>query len=276
MKALQGKTVVITGASRGIGKAIALKCAAEGAHVVVASKSIKPHPKLEGTIPQTVKEIEALGAQALGVKLDVRNANSINQMVEQTVERFSGIDILINNAGAISLTNLENTSAKLHERMHQVNERALFLTCQAALPWLKKSKNAHILNLSPPLSLNPKWLKNHIPYTASKYAMSLYTLGLAEELKSVGIAVNSLWPKTIISTAAIEFAVGDKSMLELGRKPDIMADAALEIICKERLELTGQLLIDEDVLRKCGVEHFEKYAYDVANNHKLMKDLFVE
>ena len=197
-------------------------------------------------------------------------------MVQKTVDIFGGIDVLVNNAGAISLTGLEKTSLKLFDRMHYVNDRAVFVCSQAVLPYLKKSSQAHILSLSPPVNLNPKWLKDYSPYTASKYSMSLLTLGMAEELKQYNVAVNSLWPKTIVATAAIEFAVGDKSMLNVCRTVDIMSDAAFEIIKTKDLRLTGKLLLDEDVLLKAGVTDFDVYAYSHKHRDQLHPDLFID
>jgi citronellol/citronellal dehydrogenase len=273
---LKNKTIIITGASRGIGKAIALRFAREGANIVAAAKSLEGHPKLPGSLHETVADVEKLGAKAIAVRVDVRHADQVNEMVQQTLDRFDGIDILVNNAGAISLTNVEKTSLKIYDRMHYVNDRAVFLCSQAVLPYLKKSQNPHILNLSPPINLNLKWFKDYSPYTVSKYSMSMLTLGLAEELKQFGIAVNSLWPKTIIATAAIEFAVGSKDMFNVCRTPEIMADAAFEIIKSEKCTLSGQLLVDEQILRERGYGDFEKYAYNKKNSNNLYTDLFID
>ncbi len=275
MSILKNKTIIITGASRGIGKAMAIRFAKEGANIVAASKSLKGHPKLPGSLEETVKEVQKAGGKAVAVQLDVRHAEQVENMVKAALQTFGGIDVLINNAGAISLTPIEKTSLKLYDRMHFVNDRAVFLCSQAVIPHLKKSGHAHILTLSPPINLKPKWLKDYSPYTASKYSMSLLTLGMAGELRDAGIAVNSLWPKTTIATAAIEFAVGDKNMLNLCRNTDIMADAAYEIISTPELGLTGKLLIDEDILRDRGVDDFDKYANNPQFKERLYPDLFI-
>jgi len=276
MGLLEGKTIIITGASRGIGKALAIKFASEGANIVAAAKTMKPHPKLAGTLPETVAEIKKAGGNAIAVKVDVSHATKVNEMVNKAVEVFGGIDMLVNNAGAISLTNVEKTSLKLYDRMHSVNDRAVFLCSQAVIPFLKKSKQAHILTLSPPINLKPKWLKSYSPYTASKYSMSMLSLGMAEELKEFGISVNCLWPKTTIATAAIEFAVGGKEMLNISRTTNIMADAALEIIKTDKCTLTGNLFIDEEILRSNGETNFDKYAYNDKFKDQLYTDLFID
>lgn len=276
MANLKNKTIIITGASRGIGRAMAIRFAKDGANIVVASKSLKGHPKLPGSLEETVKDVETAGGKAIAVQLDVRHAEQIDNMVQAAVNTFGGIDVLINNAGAISLTSVEKTSLKLYDRMHNVNDRAVFLCSQAVIPHLKKSDQAHILTLSPPINLNPKWLKNYSPYTASKYSMSMLTIGMAEELQEHGIAVNSLWPKTIIATAAIEFGIGDKNMLNLCRTTDIMADAAYEIISTSDMSLSGKLFIDEEILKECGERDFDKYAYNPAFKDKLYPDLFID
>lgn len=276
MAALKDRTIIISGASRGIGKEMALRFARDGANIVAAAKSLSGHPKLPGSLQETVQEVEQAGGQGLAVRVDVRHPEQVAEMVDKAVHAFGGLDILINNAGAISLTGIENTSLKIYDRMHYVNDRAVFLCAQAALPYLKKGNNPHILNLSPPINLDPKWLKDHSPYTASKYSMSLLTLGMAEEFKHYGIAVNSLWPKTIIATAAIEFAVGDKNMLNLCRSPQIMADAAYEILTSENCSVTGKLIIDEEILRERGVTNFDQYAVNEKFKDKLYPDLFID
>ncbi len=276
MSILKNKTIIITGASRGIGKAMAIKFAQDGANIVAASKSLKGHPKLPGSLEETVTEVQKAGGKAIAVQVDVHHADQVNNMVQAALEAFGGIDVLINNAGAISLTSVEGTSLKLYDRMHYVNDRAVFLCSQAVIPYLKKSDHAHILTLSPPINLNPKWLKDYSPYTASKYSMSMLTLGMAEELKDHKIAVNSLWPKTIIATAAIEFAVGDKNMFNVCRTTDIMADAAYEIISTGDMSLNGKLLIDEQILAERGVQDFDKYIYNPQFKGKLYPDLFID
>jgi citronellol/citronellal dehydrogenase len=273
MTGLLGKTIFITGASRGIGREIALKCARDGANIVIAAKSTEAHPKLAGTIHTVADEVKAAGGKALALKLDVRNEEEIASAVNQAAEHFGGIDILVNNAGAIRLTTTESTPAKSFDLMWSVNTRATFLCSQACLPWLEKSQSAHILNLSPPISLDPKWLQGHCAYTVTKYGMSLLTVGMAAEFKRRGIAVNALWPRTAIATAAIEWLMGDEGM-KGSRKPSIMADAAYAIFNKKGVELTGQLLIDEDFLRTQGVKDFEDYA--VVPGGRLLPDFFVD
>ncbi|OGQ05584.1 MAG: short chain dehydrogenase [Deltaproteobacteria bacterium RIFCSPLOWO2_12_FULL_44_12] len=273
MVSLKGKTIIITGASRGIGRAIALKCARDGANLVVAGKTKEPHPKLTGTIDSVAKEVEAAGGKAFPVQVDVREESQVKAMVEKTVQTFGCIDILVNNAGAISLTATEDTPMKRYDLMQDINTRATFLCSQAVLPHLKKSKNPHILNLSPPINLDPKWLKNHLAYTLSKYGMTMCTLGMAAEFKEYGIAVNSLWPKTLIATAAIDMLLGEDGKKKC-RTPEIMADAAYAIITTDSRKLTGQTLIDEDFLRSRGVKNFDHYSFDPNSN--LLPDLFVE
>lgn len=276
MHILKGKTIIITGASRGIGKAIALKCAGFGANIVAVAKTLKGHSKLPGSLSETVEVITKSAGNAIAVQVDVQREEHIQRMVDEAVGAFGGIDILINNAGAVSLTPVEKTSLKLFERMYAVNYRAAFLCSQAVIPYQKKSNHAHILTISPPINLKPKWFKDYSPYTISKYSMSMLTIGLAEELKVFGIAVNSLWPKTTIATAAIEYAVGNKEMLNVCRTVNIMADAACDIIKTGSLKLTGQLLIDEDVLLKAGARDFDQYAYNKKFKDKLYPDLFVD
>ncbi len=271
---LKNKTIIITGASRGIGRSIALKCARDGANIVIAAKSAEPHPKLSGTIFSVAKEVEEAGGTALPYQLDVRKELQVKKLLEETSAKFGGVDAIINNAGAISLTSVEATSPKRYDLMQSVNHRAVYTMAHYAIPYLRESENPHILNLSPPINLNPKWLKDYSPYTLSKYGMSLLTLGLAGELEKDAIAVNSLWPKTMIATAAIEFAVGDQEMLTHCRKPDIMADAAYAILNVEKNKLSGQCLLDEDFLHTQGVTDFEHYAVD--SNQPLYPDLFLD
>lgn len=277
MAPLANKTVVITGASRGIGAAIALRCAKDGANLVLASKTVDPHPKLPGTLQEVASQVEAAGGKALIVQTDVRDDQQIDAMIAQAVERFGSVDVLINNAGAISLTDVETTSMKKYDLMHSVNARAVYSCTRAALPHLKKAAQAgglaHVLNLSPPLSLDPKWLKGHVAYSLSKYGMSFYTLGMAEEFREYGIAVNALWPWSIISTAAIEMLMGDDGHRH-SRKPDIMADAAYEIVSTSGLGITGELLLDEEILRRRGVVNFDHYAN--MPGEEIFPDLYVE
>lgn len=275
MDKLNNRTVFITGGSRGIGRAIALACAKQGANVVIAAKSDTPHPKLPGTIHTVAEEIEAVGGKALPLVLDVRNEDQVKQRIDEAAEHFGGIDALVNNAGAIRLTGVENLKVSRYDLMHQVNARAVFSCSQAALPYLKASDQAHILSLSPPLNLDKKWFAQYGPYTTTKYAMTMLSMGMAEEFKRYGIAVNTLWPKTLISTAAIEFEAGGAELMAHGRKPEIMADAAVSILGKSASELSGENLIDEDVLRADGVTDFDHYRYS-AGNKQLMPDLFLE
>ncbi|WMS87739.1 SDR family oxidoreductase [Pleionea litopenaei] len=271
---MTNKTIFITGASRGIGRAIALAAAKEGANVVIASKSAEEHPKLQGTIFSVAEEVSALGGSALPIQLDVRKEIQVKMALEQAHLEFGSIDVLVNNAGAISLTNVEQTSPKRYDLMQSVNHRAVYTLSHYAIPYLKQSPNAHILSLCPPLNLNPKWLKDYAPYTLSKYGMTLLTLGLAEELRPYSIAVNALWPKTMIATAAIEFAVGNQNMLNNCRKPDIMADAAMSMVNSQYERFNGQTLLDEDVLKLDGVEDFSHYA--VNPSEPLYPDLFLD
>lgn len=275
MSTMQNRTVFITGGSRGIGRAIALACAREGANVVIAAKSDQPHPKLPGTIHSVADEIRQAGGQALPLVLDVRDEKLVRQRVDEAADHFGGIDALVNNAGAIKLTGVENLKVSRYDLMHQVNARAVFVCSQAALPWLKESDRAHILSLSPPLNLDTRWFAQYGPYTTTKYAMTMLSMGMAEEFRRYGIAVNTLWPKTLIATAAIEFEVGGPQMMAQGRKPDIMADAALSILSRPADSMTGQSVIDEDVLRADGVTDFEHYRYQ-AGDKPLMPDLFLD
>lgn len=262
---MAGKTVFITGASRGIGKAIALRCAKDGANVIVAAKTAEPHPKLPGTIYTAAKEIEDLGGKCLPCIVDVRYEDQVTKAIEDGVKQFGGIDILVNNASAISLTGTLETQMKKYDLMNQVNARGTFLCSKIAIPYLKKSKNPHILNLSPPLNLNPKWFKNNVAYTMAKYGMSFCVLGMSEEFKEDGIAVNALWPRTAIATDAIDF-IGSVDMRKQSRTVDIMADAAYQILIKDSKSFSGNFVIDEDILKKdLGVTNFDKYAVDPSS-----------
>ena len=273
MKTLADRTLFITGASRGIGREIALRAAKDGANIAVAAKTAEPHPKLAGTIHTVASEIEAAGGKALAIQLDVRDDAAIAQAVAQTAQRFGGIDILVNNASAISLTPTLATPAKRFDLMLGVNARATFLCSQACIPYLRKSSNAHILTLSPPPAMKPKWFAGHVAYTMSKYGMSMCTLGMAEELKADGIAVNSLWPRTTIATAAVEVHF-PAEILKASRHASIMADAAHVILTSDARTNTGNFYIDEEVLRKAGTRDFERYA--VTPGVPLFQDLFVE
>ncbi len=274
MTILKGKTIFITGGSRGIGRSIALKCASDGANIVIASKTADPHPKLPGTIFTVAEEVEKAGGKALPLQLDVRDADQITAVVSKAAQHFGGIDILVNNAGAIKLTTTDNTPVKSFDLMMSVNVRSTFLCAQACLPYLQKSTHAHILSLSPPISLDPKWLENNLAYTISKYGMSLCTLGMASEFKKWNISVNSLWPRTIIATAAVTWLLGEES-IKNARKPEIVADAAYELFLMRPTEITGRLLLDEDFLReRLKITDFSTYA--CVPGKDLMPDFYVE
>lgn len=268
---LAGCTIFITGASRGIGKAIALKAAKDGANIVIAAKTTQTHPKLPGTIYTAAEEIEAAGGKALPCVVDVRDEQQINSAVEKAVERFGGIDILVNNASAISLTNTLDTPTKRVDLMMNVNTRGTYLTSKACIPFLRKSKVAHILNLSPPLNLNPLWFKQHCAYTIAKYGMSMCVLGMAEEFRGE-IAVNALWPKTAIHTAAMDM-LGGSGVESQCRKVDIIADAAYSIF-KRPKSFTGNFILDENILKEEGINDFEVYA--IKPGHPLLPDFFLD
>uniref|UniRef100_A0A7N4PMB3 Hydroxysteroid dehydrogenase-like protein 2 n=1 Tax=Sarcophilus harrisii TaxID=9305 RepID=A0A7N4PMB3_SARHA len=268
---LAGCTLFITGASRGIGKAIALKAARDGANIVIAAKTTQAHPKLPGTIYTAAEEIEAVGGKALPCVVDVRDEQQISDAVEKAVQKFGGIDVLVNNASAISLTNTLETPTKRVDLMMSVNTRGTYLTSKACIPYLKKSKIAHILNLSPPLNLNPIWFKQHCAYTIAKYGMSMCVLGMAEEFKGE-IAVNALWPKTAIHTAAMDM-LGGSGIESQCRKADIIADAAYSIFSKPK-SFTGNFIIDENLLKEEGIKNFDVYA--VKPGHPLLPDFFVD
>jgi len=273
MTELKGKTIFITGASRGIGKAIGLRAARDGANIVIAAKTTEPHPKLPGTIHTAAAEIEAAGGKALACAVDVRFEDQIQAAVAKAVEAFGGIDILVNNASAISLTGTLATPMKRFDRMHQVNVRGTFACSQACIPHLLKAGNPHILNISPPLNLAPRWFGPHGAYTMTKYGMSLCVLGMAEEFRQQGLAVNALWPRTIIGTAAIMNLLGGEAAMQMSRKPEIMADAAHAILTRPSRECTGNFYLDEDVLRAAGVTDLSQYA--MQSGAELMPDLFL-
>lgn len=269
----QNKTVIITGASRGIGKAIGLRLAREGANIVIASKSVEENPKLGGTIYSAAAEMEAAGGKALAVQCDIRFEDQVQSVINQAVEKFGGIDILINNASAISLTNTEQTEPKRFDLMHDINVRGTFFVSKACIPHLKSSSNAHILTLSPPLNMDMKWFQNHLAYTISKYNMSMISLGLAAELRKYAIAVNALWPKTTIATAAVQNLLGGEALMKMSRTPEILADAAYAILSKPAKECTGNTFIDEQVLASEGISDLSPYS--VVPGAKLYNDLFV-
>jgi len=272
MSNLKNKTIFITGASRGIGREIALRFARDGASIVVTGKTADPHPKLKGTIFATAEEVDAAGGRALPLQLDIRDENSVAAAVKETAERFGGIDVLVNNASAINISNTLATPAKRFDLMHQVNARGTFICSQACIPHLMKSRNPHILTLSPPLNLNPKWFKDHVAYTMAKYGMSMCTLGMAAEFAPNGIAVNSLWPRTTIATAAVETFF--PQAVASSRKPAIMADAAYLIVTRDSRSATGNFFIDEEVLRGYGVTDFGQYA--VTPGAQLFNDIFLD
>jgi citronellol/citronellal dehydrogenase len=273
MTSLAGKTMFITGGSRGIGKAIALRAARDGANIVIAAKTDEPNPKLPGTIHDTAREVEAAGGKALAIMCDIRFEDQIAKAVEQAVAKFGGIDILVNNASAISPTGTLTTPAKRFDLMMSVNMRGTYFASQACLPHLKEAKNPHILMLSPPLDMRPKWFAPHLAYTMSKYGMSMCVLGLAEEFRADGIAVNALWPRTLIATDAMNLLEGiDRSRC---RKPEIVADAVHAVLVKPSREVSGKFLIDEEVLKQAGVTNFITYAVDPAKADKLYPDLFL-
>ncbi len=274
---LQGKTLFITGASRGIGRAIALRAARDGANIAICAKTVAPHPKLPGTIHSVAAEIEAADGKALAIQLDVRDPDNILAAVTQCAEHFGGIDICINNASAISLTATTETPVRRFDLMFGCNVRGTFLVSQACIPHLLKSseagRNPHILNLSPPLSMDPGWFEHHVAYTMSKYGMSMCTLGMAAEFKQAGIAVNSLWPRTTIATAAVEFNFPE-DVLKASRTTGIMSDAAHVILTSDSRAHTGNFYLDESVLRRAGVTDFEQYA--ISPGTPLFTDLYVD
>ncbi|RTT49007.1 NAD(P)-dependent oxidoreductase [Pseudomonas aeruginosa] len=272
---LHGKTLFITGASRGIGREIALRAARDGANLVIAAKSAEPHPKLEGTIFSVAAEVEAAGGQALPLQLDVRDEQDVAAAMARAAERFGGIDALVNNAGAIRLVGVEKLEPKRFDLMHQINTRAVLVCSQAALPYLRRSANGHILSLSPPINLAGRWFAQHGPYTVTKYGMSMLTLGMHEEFGKYAISVNALWPKTMIATAAIEFELGSRDAFRRARTPAIMADAAHAILTSEGRSLSGRLLVDEELLRERGQSDFEQYRYDPEGG-ALVPDLFLD
>ena len=272
-KTLKGKTLFITGASRGIGLEIALHAARDGANIVIAAKTAEPHPKLPGTIHSAAEEITKAGGQALPLIVDIRDEEQVTNAVEKAVDHFGGIDICVNNASAISLTGTLETPMKRWDLMHQVNARGTFMVSKACIPHLKASDNPHVLNLSPPLDMSPKWFQGHVAYTMAKYGMSLCVLGMAEEFRKDGIAFNALWPRTAIATAAVKFALGGDAMMQGSRTPEILADAAHLIFSKPATEFTGNFLIDDNFLYENGVRDFEKYRVDPSR--KLFPDFFV-
>ncbi len=272
-RSLAGKTLFITGASRGIGLSIALRAARDGANIVIAAKTTEPHPKLPGTIYTAAKEIEAAGGKALPCIVDIRDEAQIAAAVAKAVETFGGIDILINNASAISLTGTVATSMKRYDLMHGVNTRGTFACSQACIPHLRKASNPHILNNSPPLNMEPRWFGPHVAYTMAKFGMSMCVLGMAEELKSEGIAVNAIWPRTVIATSAVQNLLGGDSTMQGSRTPEIMADAAYAILTRPSREFTGNFCIDDEVLAQEGVTDLSKYQS--VPGATLLPDFFI-
>ena len=270
---LSGKTLFVTGASRGIGLAIALRAARDGANVAIAAKTAEPHPKLPGTIYTAAEEIEEAGGKALPLIVDVRDETSVVDAVAQTVERFGGIDICVNNASAIQLTGTLATDMKRYDLMHQINTRGTYLTSKACIPHLKNAANPHVLMLSPPLDMSPRWFERHTAYTMAKFGMSMCVLGMAEEFKHDGIGVNALWPRTVIATAALQ--VIPLANPKLGRTPEIMADAAYTILTRDARQCTGNFFIDDEVLASAGVKDLDRYAV-TPGNRDFLPDFFVD
>lgn len=274
MEDLKGKTVFITGGSRGIGLEIAKKLAEHGANITIAAKTATPHPKLPGTIYTAAEEIEAAGGKALPIVMDVREESQISKAIEDTVEKFGGLDILINNASAINLMSISEINSKSVDLMFNINIRGTLLTAQKSIPYLANSSNPHILTLSPPIDLSTKWFNQHTPYSIAKYGMSMCTIGLSEELKEKGIAANSLWPKTTIKTAAVQNLLGGEKLMKISRDAKIVSDAAYHIVRRDSRKHTGNFYIDEEVLREEGIDDFS--AYSEVPEGMLMIDLFLE
>jgi citronellol/citronellal dehydrogenase len=271
---LKGRTLFISGGSRGIGLSIAIRAAREGANVAIAAKTASPHPKLSGTIFSAAEAIEAAGGRALPLQLDVRDANAVEASVAAAAEHFGGIDICVNNASAIDLSGSLDVDVKRFDLLQQINVRGTFLLSRACIPHLRQSLNPHILSLSPPLTMRPAWFARHLPYTISKYGMSMVMFGLAEELRADGIACNALWPRTTIATAAVEFALGGAATMKRSRIPEIMADAACAILRRDARVYTGNFVLDDEVLREEGVVDFDKFRYD--RSEPLLPDIFVD
>ncbi|WP_169546196.1 SDR family oxidoreductase [Sneathiella aquimaris] len=274
MSTLKGKTLFITGASRGIGLAIAKRAAADGANIVVAAKTAEPHPKLKGTIYTAAEEIEAAGGTALPLIVDVREEDVVEKAMEKAALTFGGIDILVNNASAISLTGTLQTPMKRYDLMHQINVRGTFLCSQKAIPYLKDADNPQVLNLSPPLNFEARWFKPHVAYSMAKYGMSLCVLGMAEEFRKAGIAFNGLWPRTAIDTAAMDM-IGGGQISRNCRKPEIMSDAAHIVLTRDSKEFTGNFYVDDEVLASVGVADLSKYRYDGVTEEELLPDFFI-
>jgi citronellol/citronellal dehydrogenase len=275
MADLKGKTLFISGASRGIGKAIALRAAKDGANIIIAAKTAEPHPKLEGTIYSAAEDIEAAGGQALPCIVDIRDEAMVDAAIQAGVDKFGGIDILVNNASAINLTGTVQTSMKRYDLMHHINTRGTFLCSQKCIPHLLKSDNPHVLNLSPPLNMEERWFGPHVAYTMAKFGMSMCVLGMSAEFKKDGIAFNALWPRTAIATAAITNIMGVEAAAKNSRKPEIMADAAHVILTRNSKEFTGQFCVDDDVLKSAGATDADLEKYSMAPGADLLPDFFV-
>ncbi len=274
MSNLRGKTIFITGASRGIGKAIGLRAARDGANVVVAAKTAEPHPKLDGTVFTAVQEMISAGGQSLACITDIRIEEQVQAAVDKAVATFGGIDILINNASAIDLSGTMDVSMKRYDLMHNINTRGTFLVSKLCLPHLLKADNPHILNIAPPLDMSPVWFARHVAYTMAKFGMSMCVLGMAEEFRQQGVAVNALWPRTTIATAAIKNLLGGEQAMRCSRKPEIMADAAHDILIRNSRECTGNFFVDDDVLRSIGITCLDDYS--VVPGAPLQPDFFVK
>jgi citronellol/citronellal dehydrogenase len=275
MADLAGKTLFISGASRGIGLAIALRAARDGANVALIAKTAEPHPKLEGTVYTAAEEIEKAGGQALPIVGDIREEEQVLAAVAQAVERFGGIDVCVNNASAINLAGTEALDMKRYDLMQDINTRGTFVCSKACIPHLKQAENPHVLTLGPPLSLDPKWFKGHVAYTIAKYGMSMCTLGMSEEFRDEGIAFNSLWPRTLVATAAVQNLLGGDQAMAGARKPEVVSDAAYAILTRPSRECTGNFFLAEDVLAEEGVTDLSDYAY-AGDDAQLIPDLFVD
>ena len=276
MNSLKGKTLFITGASRGIGLAIAKRAAFDGANIAIAAKTAEPHPKLPGTIYSAAEEIREAGGSALPLLVDVRDENLVEEAMKQTAETFGGIDVLVNNASAINLSATESLAMKTYDLMHNINTRGTFLCSKMAMPYLRKSTNAHVLNISPPLNMETRWFQNHVAYSMAKFGMSMCVLGMSEEFARAGVAFNALWPRTTIATSAVANIVGGDPVIRRSRTPEIMADAAHAILVRNSREFSGHFYIDDQVLADAGVSDFSKYRVDPdATEADLFPDFFV-
>ncbi|HKR98350.1 MAG TPA: NAD(P)-dependent oxidoreductase [Candidatus Dormibacteraeota bacterium] len=274
-RSLAGKTLFISGGSRGIGLAIALRAAQDGANVCLVAKTAEPHPKLEGTIYTAAEQIEAAGGSALPVVGDIRDEQQVFAAVEQAAERFGGIDVCVNNASAINLAGTQDLEMKRYDLMQDINTRGTFVVSKACIPHLKDSANPHVLTLSPPLNMDPRWLKGHVGYTIAKYGMSMCTVGMAEEFRDDGIAFNALWPRTIIATAAVQNLLGGEEAMARSRRPELVADAAHAVVTRPSRECTGNLFLAEDVLAAEGITDMEAYSYG-STDAEPIPDLFVD